>query len=331
MTSLRYDQINAPLGPFKNFFDNPFMQVKQRLIASSAANSSFVCDRWQMLRSGMAINPTQGEGVSGYAAVNAGGHWRDTLYVTFDSAGAGADHYTILWQKLPFPFRFSNAVFTEEFWIYPTFSGVIGLEKRFRDGVAGTDDIYEISSATYPVVANVWQRIRHLVSFPAWTPTALGEEARMEALMWLTTGTNRSAEASYTGPQTGTLSVTSSAFVPGDQRHIAQNLSGMPDYNAELRNCLPYYERSHTDDDVTLHTANMSANQDYFFPYEFKAPKFLDNPDVDILTQSHAGTVNSGTFSLQRVKRTGFSVKARPSSSDVNGYVRFTWECNSEL
>ena len=333
MTFTPQNMINGPIGPNNDFVINGFMDVNQRGITSITSNG-YPLDRMQYANSGMnggASASPQAFPSSGFGDVPQ----NPENYLRISAAGSGgtSGHFTLFRYKFPYGSRLVSQLFTVELYARNDAVANLGVEGRLiADNGTTANDIYGIDGKLHDLgSANIWKRHRFLVNVPAWTPPSIGGAERFELLLWITMGADFAAEDHYTGTQDVVFEMVNFGMFPGNLLHVPEDLKGIRDPEMELARCLPFYERSDVDDDTTIHSANMVSGQDYYFQYGFKAPKLHLVPDLTILSQSHAGVVNNGSFTIHRVRRNGFAVQATPNADDVNGYIRFTWECNSEI
>jgi hypothetical protein len=246
MTLLKANQIDAPVGPNKDFVINGFMDVNQRGLSAGTGPVEYPADRMNVINNGMAGNfITEHKSFSpGHGLVTQ--NPEKYIRVSFNGTlgGVAASHYSILRYKFPAGMRFANGIFTAEFWATSQNAINVGIENRMiADSGDSADDLYDLDTQILPITAGLWKRYRFLVSLPTWTPPSLGGLSRYEVLFWLTMGTDRSAASAYVGPQASDFDIVNFGLFPGNLLHVPEDLKGMRDPELELHRSLPFYWR----------------------------------------------------------------------------------------
>ena len=226
----------------KNRIINGDYRFNQRAFTSNTANNSFSFDRWIQLNAGttgtLTVTPqTFSPGtapVTGYEGIN--------YLQAITAAGASADTYAMVNQKIEDVRTFANQAITVSFWAKAA-SGTpkISVEMEQNFGSGGSGGVLASSSAA-ATISTSWARYSFNVTVPSISGKTIGTSSYTALNIWLSAGSSFNSRANSIGLQNATFQIWGVQAEIGSTATAFQTASGS--IQGELALCQRYYWRS---------------------------------------------------------------------------------------
>jgi hypothetical protein len=269
-TGLRYQ---ADFAAGKNKIINGDFRFNQRAFTSNTANNAFGFDRWLQLNAGttgtLTVTPqTFSPGtapVTGYEGIN--------YLQAVTAAGASADTYAMVNQKIEDVRTFANQAITVSFWAKAT-SGTpkISVEMEQNFGSGGSGGILASSTAS-ATLSTSWARYSFNVTVPSISGKTIGTSSYIALNIWLSAGSSFATRANSIGLQNATFQIWGVQAEIGSTATAFQTATGT--IQGELAACQRYYWRAGYDNSNQRFGTGAWNN-----PIPNRALVFMTNPVV---------------------------------------------------
>jgi hypothetical protein len=224
----------------KNRIINGDYRFNQRAFTSNTANNSFSFDRWLQLNAGttgtLTVTPqTFSPGtapVTGYEGIN--------YLQAVTAAGASADTYAMVNQKIEDVRTFANQAITVSFWAKAA-SGTpkISVEMEQNFGSGGSGGVLASSSAA-ATISTSWARYSFNVTVPSISGKTIGTSSYIALNIWLSAGSSFATRANSIGLQNATFQIWGVQAENGSTATAFQTATGT--IQGELAACQRYFE-----------------------------------------------------------------------------------------